>query len=183
MQRYEETDRETLKAIGFDWRASPSVEHGPSTENPIQAPPTVTVVSTTGRPIALHEIHQYHVYEGALAGFPPDPELQLVAAMDAAKRHFPEFGNRPVMLEPVFRRGTASLNVHDEPMPWPWVKLPDVCSIAEFQSGPLARTGSDPYSSLVVIWFQDGYGMVLDARTLAQLRDVDWETHATGWSP
>ena len=71
----------------------------------------------------------------------------------------------------------------DEPYPYPLVWLPPVCTIAFFESAAPARDPLQLYSALVVIWFQEGYGMTDDARVLEQLRNVDWARQAHDETP
>lgn len=184
MERYAEQDRLALQAIGFDWRSSPTVAYDGAERIPLDTPPpTLTITLRDDRVIKLREFYQYYVYAGVLAGYPAFSERLLIRAMESAARHSPHVGSAPVMLEPVFCTGTGTMKVDRDARPWPWVKLPDVCSIALFNSGPLSREDSDPYSSFVVIWFQDGYGLGNDARALKQLRGMGWESRAGDVSP
>ena len=184
MLRRDREERERYLAIlDFDWQKSPKVDHGKIGPNPLGAPTALKFTLQDGRLIELRKLHQYFVYEGTLCGVPPNPEGDLVAALKTAQRVFPVFGQQPVMLEPVFHGATFKTQPGDEPYPYPLIWLPKVCTVAEFESSAPARDPSEFYSALVVVWFQENYGMLDDARTLEQLRHIDWDTHAVDSSP
>ena len=178
----EERDR-YLGALGFDWCASPRQDHGEIAINPLGSPQGLSVTLLDGRVIALREWHQYAVYEGTLCGVPPDPEDNLIAALKAAQRIFPSCGDRPVMLEPCIHTATFETSPKKKPFPYPLVWLPKVCTIARFESAAPARESAHVYSSLVVVWFQDDYGLPNDRHAFEQLRRLDWLANATDYTP
>jgi hypothetical protein len=59
--------------------------------------------------------------------------------------------------------------------------LPAVACIGAFDSGELKRAGSEPFSSLVIVWFQDNFAMPIDAAVHAQIEQIDWEGQAKDW--
>ena len=59
--------------------------------------------------------------------------------------------------------------------------LPAVTCIGEFHSGEFAKPDSEPYSSLVVVWFQDAFSPAVSETVVAQIEALDWEKLARDW--
>jgi hypothetical protein len=53
--------------------------------------------------------------------------------------------------------------------------------IGQFDSGELNRRDSEPYSSLVIVWFQDDFALPIDAGVQTQIERVNWEELARDW--
>lgn len=183
VRRYQVEQDRYLSMLEFDWQKSPRTDNGEIGTNPLGPPQALDVELWNGRRIELRDLHQYYVYQGTMCGVPPTPEGELVAALQTAQRVFPTFGQRPVMLEPVLRSATFEMEPDQSPFPYPLIWLPPVCGIAQFESDAPALDVADVYSYLVVVWFQDSYGMIDSARTLDQLRSLDWQRHAVDWTP
>jgi len=60
-------------------------------------------------------------------------------------------------------------------------RLPAITCIADFQSGELARPGSEPFSSAAVVWFQEEFGHSVSEMVLAGIKSMDWESVAKDW--
>jgi hypothetical protein len=60
-------------------------------------------------------------------------------------------------------------------------RLPEVTCIAEFDSNMPARDEGEPYSSLVVVWYQEQFAFPIGAGVLEEIRRLDWERDAWGW--
>ena len=58
-------------------------------------------------------------------------------------------------------------------------RLPRVACVASFDSTAIPDSG-EPYSSLVVAWFQDQFGEP-DPAIVDRLFSVDWDEQATPW--
>ena len=56
-----------------------------------------------------------------------------------------------------------------------------MCAIVNFDSD-IGIDEDDDGSRVVVIWFQDKFGIDVDDHTRGQLRAIDWERYAEGWS-
>lgn len=180
----QKAEQAILRGLGFDWRHSPRIEHGLISGHPITGPVTMTFTLPTGRLIKLKRLYQFDVYGGMLAGMPNDPERHLIQAVKVAKQYFPDHGMMPVVLEPVFHAGHVTRKKRDGgEIPVPWLKLPEVCTVAEFDSNEPARGEDEIYSSVLAIWFQDHYGLPDDAQTLEQLKHLDWEKCGYDWTP
>jgi hypothetical protein len=88
------------------------------------------------------------------------------------------------VLEPLFHTGQVTRKKRDGgEIQVPWLKLPEVCAVAEFDSNISARDEYEIYSSVLAIWFQDHYGLPDDARTLEQLGNLNWEKYGHDWTP
>jgi hypothetical protein len=180
----QEAEKKTLQSLKFDWRNSPRINHGLIVSHPISGPVTLEFTLPTGRLIKLKRLYQFDVYGGMLAGMPNDPERHLIQAVKAAKQHFPDHGMMPVVLEPLFHTGQVPRKKRDgSEIHVPWLKLPEVCTVAEFDSNEPARDEDEVYSSVLAIWFQDHYGLPDDARTLEQLGNLDWQRNGYDWTP
>jgi len=115
--------------------------------------------------IELVRLEQSRTYYGVLAGklFPTVRPRRIEDALERARKDSLE-GTEPLLLAPP-----------------EGLELPEVTTIATFDSGELKRAGSEPYSSLTVVWFQEGFGVEVGERVLGQLREVDWEGLAKDW--
>lgn len=88
------------------------------------------------------------------------------------------------MLEPMFDSGSVARMMGSAgEVVARRLKLPDICTIAEFKSDTPARDGNEAYSSLRVIWFQNQYGLPDAPRTQDQLHNLEWDTRAYDWTP
>ena len=132
----------------------------------------------SGRKITLGTLRQSRTYAGMLAGYPHkranDRTIEQILA-EAQKLTVDQ--SRPLLIDPVIvvRGGAPIAGIgHEE-------RLPEVVCVAGFESDALAKPGSEPYSSLIVVWFQDEFGLPTDAHILNQLRAIDWERRAIDW--
>jgi len=176
-------DRRCLDRLGFDWRDLPRIEHERFSSALLTAPATFELTLDDGRQVSLRRWHQYSVYSGQLCGLPWDPERGLIAAVATAERLFPGSGAHLVVLPPALHVGPNPSAGPGSPLPPLCVALPKVCTIAEFEAGAPARNPRECYSSLVIAWFQEHYGLPEDPHVLAQLRAVDWTLRADDWTP
>ena len=119
----------------------------------------------SGRTIALSRLEQWPTYYGVLCGRPNARinEGFITQALDQARERNPN-GAEPFLLAPP----AGDL-------------LPRVSCIATFDSGELARPGSEPYSSLTVVWFHEEFGVPAGGKVMEQLSTIDWEVLAFDW--
>lgn len=177
----QKAEQKILQSLGFDWRNLPRIDHGLS--RPTGRLTGLKFTLPTGRQIYLNQLYQFGTYSGSLCGLPTYPEYYLIQAVKEAKLHFPNHGMPPAVLEPVIQSGRSPSRREGEEVQEPWLQLPMVCTIAEFDSNEPARDEYEVYSSVLAIWFQDHYGLPDDARTLEQLGNLDWVKHGYDWSP
>ena len=124
---------------------------------------------SSGRVVSVAELHQRQTYAGVLAGR-PGPRLNQ-AVIDAILEEAKWYG---VAREARFIRPSADAFAG---------RLPSVACIAVLESGQLARQGSEPYSSMTVVWFQDELAPPFEKNLETYLRSIDWETSAQEWCP
>lgn len=120
----------------------------------------------SGRAVSLSELHQSGTYAGLLAG-KPDARINqdVIEDLLGQASRYNVAGAEPQLLAP------AQMET----------RLPSVACIAVLQSGELQRPGSEPYSSAVVVWFQDDFGPPIAAPVLEQIKELDWESIARDW--
>jgi hypothetical protein len=169
------------KLIPFDWRELPRVDwpHGDSHAKNFDG---WTIPQTDGRKISVQKFHQDFIYADSLMGVPSDPTWYLAEAIGRAEKLWPSIKTPPVVLPPVLYWGRKERVTDGKDTSYDWVTLPRVRCIAEMFSTTAARDNDEPFSSLVVIWFQDHFGMP-DAGVQKQLADLDWKAVADDWCP
>lgn len=106
------------------------------------------------------------------------------AAMEAAKTELPREKTAPLLIQPTVLHGLLR---HKDTTPEDpgqlWWALPEITTIARFDSHAPAR-GQDCYaSSLVLVWFQTHWGAPVDPALLAKIKAVDWNVAAWDWIP
>ena len=119
----------------------------------------------SGRTVSLADLRMHRTCLGVLCGWQhPFTVHRLIEAAEKKARERLPAGANPVRL------------AHEGDL------LPAVTCIGEFQSGELPRRGSEPYSSLVVIWFQEVFTPAVSANALEQIRALDWDRLAHDWN-
>ena len=105
----------------------------------------------SGRIASLVELTQSLSYAGLLAGL-PNSRINQRQIDDLIKegRRIHIGGREPVLIEP----NVKTIEHTRSGQPVQELRLPDICCAARFESGALLRANSEPYSSLVVVWFQ-----------------------------
>ena len=144
----------------------------------------------TGRVITLDKLSQARAYAGLLEGTPNkasnDHSIQWV--LERAKGDNGSLGE-PILVPPerrdYFREPGDMQSVidrqHDRPASikhspeW----LPQIVCVGVFRSIQPARDNTKEASSLTIVWYQDDFGLDLEAAE--RLRTVDWDRHATDW--
>ena len=172
MARYQEEDARRRRVIEFDWRTSARRDHGLIKGNPIRAPEALQLTLSQDRVARLSNLYQYATYAGTLAGIPPNPEITILTAIEFSEKLHPEHPRPPVILEPVFETGAISRQVENATREMGWVLLSPVCTIAKFDSDSAIKPEDDG-SRIVVIWFQEQFGVDLDNPTTERLRAID----------
>ena len=122
---------------------------------------------TSGRRVSLARLHQTRTYAGVLAG-KPGPRLNqdlIDAVVDEAER----YGVARPRLIPPSAEAFAQ-------------RLPSIACIAVLESGEL-KGGTEPYSGMTVVWFQDEFGTPFPKEVDAHIRAIDWEAEAQEWCP
>lgn len=167
---------EIEKVFRFSLDELPTIDRGVVTRHPVDFGHELTFQLNDGREILLTGLHQYRSYGGYLEGM-PHPYIAFRQALDTARAKFSWEDATPIVLPPVKYVGTY---VQDD-FRSDWMTVPLVCCIACFSSNLPAKDSTRTNSDALVIWFQDRFGLDLDARTLAQLQAMDWNAGAMDW--
>ena len=132
----------------------------------------------SGRIASLVELTQSLTYAGLLAGL-PNSRINQHQIDDLIKegRRIHIGGREPVLIDPnikTIEHIRSGQTVQE-------LRLPDICCAAHFESGALLRANSEPYSSFVVVWFQDEFAMPIATDIEQQMAKTDWEKDAVDW--
>ena len=132
----------------------------------------------SGRIASLVELTQSLTYAGLLAGL-PNSRFNQRQIDDLIKegRRIHIGGRAPVLIDPNIK----TIEHTRRGRPVQELRLPDICCAARFESGALLRANSEPYSSLVVVWFQDEFAMPIAPDIEQQMAKIDWEKDAVDW--
>ena len=121
------------------------------------------------------------VYEGLLEGLPTRERNQRYVRR-TVQTVGQESDRVPVtLLDPVAK----PIETKD---PYPFGEpesIPGVLCVGRFRSNQCTSASDDPYegySQLVVIWFQDEFGLPISADVQEQFRQMDWETLAKNFT-
>lgn len=134
------------------------------------------ITLTDGRNIRIDELRQFGTYSGLLAGL-PDAEMSS-RLIERLLENARELGaGDPYLISPRVRRREVQRGeeIRTEE------RLPPVACAACFTSGEIAGS-NEPYSLLVVAWFQERFGDIDDS-VKECLVAVDWDRRATPWCP
>ena len=133
----------------------------------------------TGRTIALARLEQWRTYLGLLCGKPTRAQNdgKILRVIEAA-RTLCTAGEDPHLIRP--RRRTIAGNKKRGTIAGEL--LPATTCIALFNSTALARSDSEPYSSMVVVWFQEEFALPIEDEVLGLIRRIDWESQAADWN-
>jgi hypothetical protein len=154
------------------------------------------ITLTTNRTISLVRLNQSLTYRGLLAGIPYREGNQhyIERALEKAHALCME-GLEPHLIPPVATPvpwgapptaylERTGLTAEQHQAQWQarhHETLPAVTCIGAFDSDELNRPGSEPYSSMVIVWFQDEFAAPIDLGVQAQIERLDWEWLAKDW--
>lgn len=164
---------EIRKIFRFTLGELPEIDLGVCTTHPVDNAHKPTFQLSDGRVIVLTDLHQSMSYEGCLAGI-PHPYFAFMAALDRVRTDFPWYDAEPVVLPPVKYIGSYVKGDYRKD----WMTVPLVCSIGCFTSDSPARDRTKDNSNLVVIWFQNRFGLDFDVRTVNQIQGLNWKVIA-----
>jgi len=170
-----------LKLIPFDWQDLPRINwpHGAAHPKDFEG---LKLKLANGQEISMQNLHQDYIYAGSLLGRLRDPTDYLLQAIEAAEQYYPHTSTPPLILPPSLFWGRKVKTINGADKSNEWISLPRMRCIAEFLSAKPAKNAAQAFSSLIVIWFQDFYGLPDDA-VKAQLKSMDWEHLAHDWMP
>lgn len=133
-----------------------------------------------GWSVSLRSLRQFLVYGGLLEGLPTrEMNERIINRLVAEERGRP-FASEPLLLQPEQR----PVEYHRE-RPYPFgepAAIPGVGCVGEFRSYQTVRDHHECYSSLVVIWFQDGFTPPIAPEVWPQFRAINWAQHAADYT-
>ncbi|MGE0385532.1 MAG: hypothetical protein AB7Q97_12435 [Gammaproteobacteria bacterium] len=182
MREFAAEDNRLDAKAGMHLDDSPRRDVGLVDDSPLSDIQRWSVDIRDGRVISLADLHQFGTNAGQLNGYPMPPELRIRAAVKAAERLFPDHRGKLAFLQPPLVTGLDPVGPLASETEIQWFMLPAVTTVARFDSLAPARDPDEVYSSVVVVWFQDEYGLPGSA-IVAQLRALDWNSSAEDWTP
>jgi hypothetical protein len=129
------------------------------------------ITLASGRAIRLFFLKQWAEYAWLLEGLPTRErnDAALARLVEEARQ---EDGHDPVLIAPV-QKALAYEGRYPFGDP---AALPAIGCVGRFRSlGPARDLGSDGYSALTVIWFQDDYAFPIDAEVERAIIAIDWD--------
>ena len=138
-----------------------------------------------GRDIILEDLWQQQTYAGLIEGipFPKINDGNIQRAIDTAKK-LCEINAKPYLIEPVRRdylREPGDMKdvyaIGNRKPEW----LPGVRCIGSFKSFPSVRNDEMYGSCLVIVWYQDDFGLLKDSNILSQISAINWNTVAANF--
>jgi len=171
--------------LHFAWDDLPRVHLGVDAHRTRSRTEDWNITLLDGREIRLDSLHQFKTYEGVLCGLPVHPyynERELSAAIRKAKHIFKAEAQTPWIVPPEMQRVTVVNRALDEiekrtgrrpPARQEVDFLPPVCSIGLFSSEVITNEVYGSRSELIVIWFQDAFGLP-DSDESGRLREIPW---------
>lgn len=133
--------------------------------------PSITL--GTGREITLQLIDQGMAYAHILEGIPWGPNFDdlVNTHLNWAQKRYPNI--KAIMLPPRLR----PLPTINEKTPGDLVHVGTVCCRALFESNAIADDAWK-VSTLIVLWFQDGFAWPIDSNVVKQIKAIDWDSEA-----
>ena len=169
------------KSITFDVANLPAIEHGIK-NRPLLMSDGFSVTTADQDKLRLTSLFQFGTYDGNLAGIPAHPESNIEMAVDQAKTIFAGHPAPPCVIAPVIHCGVREFTSSAGPQTEPWRILPSITSFGLFTASRPAVSSDEAYSSVLLIWYQDRFGLPDDPRTLKLISELDWECFAYNWT-
>ena len=158
----------------------PSVEHA-GYGRPWAIGKGFVVKTNDGDKLFLANLFQYRTNAGVLAGFPSVREDNFLWAVEYARAKFPDHDAPPFVVPPTLHRGRAR-SVRDCIESFEdWCVLPPITSFGVFTADREAKGSDEANSSVLLIWYQDNWGVPDDPRTLRLIAELDWDKYAHNW--
>ena len=144
----------------------------------------------SGREITLDKLTQSRVYAGLLEGTPSkrSNDQSIRWHLDQIESESSTLG-KPYLIDPERRdyfreRGDMQSTIERQSARPEKLRhvpewLPQIVCVGDFRSIQPARDQTKDASSLIIVWYQDDFGM--DSQAVDRLRAVDWNRYATDW--
>ena len=171
------------RSMRFEIADLPAIDHG-NLARPLSIDEGFSITTVAGDTLYLDDIYQYRTYAGVLNGLPFDPASHIEHDIEYVARIFPNHSAVPHVVPPRMHRGRRiAKRASGEEEVEDWCILPRCTSFGRFNTSRLARNagGDSDGSSVVLVWYQDKFGVPDDERTLQLMAELDWDEFAHNW--
>ena len=178
-----EHQAKVTKSVRFEIADLPALDHG-NLRRPLSIGEGFVINTATGDTLYLDHIFQYRTYAGVLNGIPFDPMSQIENDVQYVAEIFPRHSAPPYVVPPRMHRGRRVTKREDFEYAEDWCILPRCTTFGCFdvsRKAPSADSESGG-SSIVLVWYQDKFGLPEDARTLQHIAELDFDGFLHNWS-
>lgn len=178
-----EHEAKIKRSMRFRIEELPAIDHG-GLRRPLSLGEGFTIKTLAGDTLYLHSMFQYSTYAGVLNGIPFDPGSHIERDIDYVATVFPNHAAPPYVVPPRMHRGRRVTQREDFEDIEDWCILPRCTTFGCFDTSRLARNADEDNcsSSIVLIWYQDKFGIPDDAHTLQHITELDWDEFAHNWT-
>ena len=176
-----ETRANFKRSMPFEIADLPVIDHG-NFNRPLSIGDGFSVNTVAGDILRLDDIFQYRTYGGVLNGIPFNPESSIESAVKYVTTIFPNHQTPPRVIPPRMHRGRLIYTREGVEYVEDWCILPTCTSFGCFTANRPARDADEIFSSIVLIWYQDKFGLPEDPHTLKHIAELDWDPFAHHWS-
>ena len=149
------------RSMPFEIADLPVIDHG-DFNRPLSIGDGFSIETSAGDTLRLDDIFQYRTHGGVLNGIPFNPEFNIESAVNHVATIFPNHQALPRVIPPRMHRGRRNYTREGIEHAEDWCILPSCTSFACFTASRPARDADDTFSSIVLIWYQDRFGLPED---------------------
>ena len=171
------------KSVRFEIADLPAIDHG-NLRRPLSIGEGFVINTATGDTLYLDHIFQYRTYAGVLNGIPFDPMSHIEGDLRYVASIFPHHSAPPYVVPPRVHRGRRVTKREDFEDVEDWCILPRCTTLGRFDASRKARNADSDSdgSTIVLIWYQDKFGLPEDSHTLQHIAEFDWDEFAHNWN-
>ncbi len=169
------------RSMEFEIADLPAIEHG-QFNRPLSIGEGFVIRTAGGDWLRLDDIFQYRTYGGVLNGIPFDPASHIESDLRYVASIFPKHPSPPCVIPPLMHRGRRISTREGVEEIEDWCILPSCTTFGVFTASRPARDADDTYSSILLVWYQDKFGLPEDPHTLKHIAELDWDLFAHHWS-
>ena len=170
------------RSMRFEVADLPAIDHG-NLRRPLSIGEGFVINTVAGDTLYLDNIFQYRTYAGVLNGIPFDPASHIEGDIEYVGRIFPHHSAPPYVVPPRMHRGRRVTQRGEVEEVENWCILPQCTTFGRFDASRKARSADSDSdgSSIVLIWYQDKFGLPEDSHTLKHIAELDWDEYAHNW--
>jgi len=178
-----EHEAKIKRSMRFTIDELPAIDHG-NLRRPLSIGEGFSIKTIAGDTLYLASLFQFSTYAGVLNGIPFDPASHIEGDIDYVATIFPNHAALPYVVPPRMHRGRRVTKREDFEDIEDWCILPRCTAFGCFDTSRMARDadGDGHSSSIVLIWYQDTFGLPEDAHTLRHIAELGWDEFAHNWS-